>query len=270
MSGSENTNIGFYKDVLQALSELCISMHVLDLEADDFTAIKTNEKINEFAKGRDTLQDKLTGIMCNMCEPDKIDDLKSFIDLSTLPERLKDTASVTQLFCGRFHGWCQAVFIKMPDEPKLRHVMYLVTDVDKQVRSLHELEDLQKENKILQDTANALMEDYSSLCRVNFATDKMEVLRLSPYVKKALGLSGKKMSYKAARMFYINNGVSDEDREELAKVTASEYILSNTKIGENIQIAFHNNLGFKGKLKIVRLDENSALFGFVWLEQPAE
>ena len=270
MNNGKNETIEFYKDTVLALSELCISMHVLDLEAGDFSAIKTNENIVKFAEGRDTLQDKLTGIMVNMCEPDKADELKEFINLSTLPERLKDTKSITCFFCGRFHGWCKAVFIKMPGEQTLRHVLYIVFDVDKEVRRSHELEDLQNENKKLQDTVNALMDGYSSVCRINFATDKLEALRISPRVKQSLGLTGKRLSYKAVSMYYISNGVLEEDREELSKITTPEYILSNTEIGGSIKTTFRNNLGFVGELKIVRLDEDSALFGFVPFNQSAE
>ena len=87
MNNGKNETVEFYKDTVLALSELCISMHVLDLEAGDFSAIKTNENIVKFAEGRDTLQDKLTGIMVNMCEPDKADELKEFINLSGKIER---------------------------------------------------------------------------------------------------------------------------------------------------------------------------------------
>ena len=158
----------------------------------------------------------------------------------------------------------------MPGEQTLRHVLYIVFDVDKEVRRSHELEDLQNENKKLQDTVNALMDGYSSVCRINFATDKLEALRISPRVKQSLGLTGKRLSYKAVSMYYISNGVLEEDREELSKITTPEYILSNTEIGGSIKTTFRNNLGFVGELKIVRLDEDSALFGFVPFNQSAE
>ena len=238
-------------------------MHVLDLQTGDYYSVKTNENIEKFSEGCDTLQEKLTSALVKMVFPENAAAIKEFSDLSTLPDRLKDKKIESVFMQGRFNGWCNAVFIRMTDETPLRYVLFTVYDVNNEVTRLHEYENLQAENSKLHDIINALMDGYSTVCNVNLDIDKIEILRIAPRIRQSLGISAKKMSFKALSLYYINNGVYEEDRPILLEVVNGDYIRKNIEIGGNIVRSFRNNLGVRGELKIVRTDENSALFGFI-------
>ena len=265
MDNDYKESLEFYKSIVDANTELCISMHVLDLKTEEVFHIKTNEHINKLSENCRSLQEKMNKVMINMALHESVDQLRVFVDLSTLPERLKDKSADFTIFHGKYNGWSKAVFVKMPDstgDAEFNRVLFAVFNVDKEVTRLHELEKLQAENKKLNDIVNALMDDYSTICNVDFETDKAEIVRIAERVKQTLGLEAKKTSFKAVSLFYINNAVHEDDRAEVIKFMDADYIKSLIEVGGSIKKTFRNNLGIYGEMKIVRTGENTALFGF--------
>ena len=137
----------FFTAITYATTELYISMHVLDLEANMAFPIKTNEFIDKFMKNADTLQESITNIMVNLACPESVETIKNFTILSTLPGRLKNTNVVSEIFHGKIHGWSKAMFIRIGDEKPLRRVLYLVENVNAQMTKLEQEKELLEQHR---------------------------------------------------------------------------------------------------------------------------
>ena len=252
----------FFKAITYATTELYISMHELDLEDQTAFPIKTNEFIDKFMKCGTTLQESLTNIMVNLACPESVATIKNFTILSTLPERMKNTNVISEIFHGKIHGWSKAIFVRIGDEKPLRRVLYIVENVNAQMTKLEQEKELLEQNRKQQNMINALMNGYTSVVSVDFVTEKVEILRINDRIKNTLGLMKEHPAFKALVEKLINTAVLEEDRDSLRKEIDESYIKEYVPVGHSLSKIFHNELGQYVEMKIVRTGEETAVFGF--------
>ena len=252
----------FFTAITYATTELYISMHVLDLENMTAYPIKTNEFIDKFMKCANTLQASITNIMVNLACPESVETIKNFTILSTLPERLKNTNVISEIFHGKIHGWSKAMFVRIGEEKPLRRVLYLVENVNEQMTKLEQEKELLEQNRKQQNMINALMNGYTSVVGVDFTTEKVEIFRINDRIKNALGLTKEPPPFKVLVEKYINRTVHEEDRDSLRKVIDESYIKEYLQVGGSLSKIFHNELGQYVEMKVVRTGEESIVFGF--------
>ena len=252
----------FFSAITYATTELYISMHVLDLENMTAFPIKTNEFIDRFMKNANTLQESITNIMVNLACPESVETIKNFTILSTLPERLKNTNVISEIFHGKIHGWSKAMFVRIGDEKTLHRVLYLVENVNAQMTKLEQEKELLEQNRKQQNMINALMNGYTSVVNVDFVTDKVEIFRINDRIKNALGLSKELPPFKVLVEKYINTTVHEEDRDNLRKIIDESYIKEYLLVGGSLSKIFHNELGHYVEMKVVRTGEETTVFGF--------
>ena len=252
----------FFTAVTHAATELYISMHVLDLEDKTAFPIKTNEFIDKFMKSSNSLQESFTNIMVNLACPESVETIRNFTILSTLPERLKDTNVISEIFHGKIHGWSKAIFVRIGNEKPLRRVLYLVENVNAQMTKLEQEKELLEQNRKQQNMINALMNGYTSVVGVDFVTDKAEIFRINDRIKNALGLTKEPPPFKAIVEKYINTTVCEEDRDSLRKVIDESYIKEYLQVGSSLSKIFHNEIGQYVEMKVVRTGEETTVFGF--------
>ena len=123
----------YFAAITRATTELYISMHVLDLVEGTAYPIKTNQFIDKFMEECESLQESVTNIMVNLAAAESVESIKNFTILSTLPERMKDSHTIFEIFHGKINGWCKAIFVRIDNEGPLRRVLYLVENVNEQV-----------------------------------------------------------------------------------------------------------------------------------------
>ena len=128
----------YFTAVTRATAELYVSMHVLDLVDGTAIPVKTNQFIDKFMEECESLQESLTNIMVNLAAPESVESIREFTILSTLPERMKNANVISEIFHGKINGWCKAIFVRIGDDSPLRHVLYLVENVNEQVLSIEE------------------------------------------------------------------------------------------------------------------------------------
>ena len=252
----------FFTAITYAATELYISMDVLDLENQTAFPIKTNQFIDKFMKCGTTLQESLTNIMVNLACPESVATIKNFTILSTLPERMKNTNVISEIFHGKIHGWSKAIFVRIGDEKPLRRVLYIVENVNAQMTKLEQEKELLEQNRKQQNMINALMNGYTSVVSVDFVTEKVEILRINDRIKNTLGLMKEHPAFKALVEKLINTAVLEEDRDSLRKEIDESYIKEYVPVGHSLSKIFHNELGQYVEMKIVRTGEETAVFGF--------
>ena len=138
------------KEYLKALSEIYISIFVLDLEKEELYSIKSNPIIDQLIGIPGTMQEKMHNVMGKISIPDHKDLILDFTCLSTLPERIQGKKVITEVFEGKVNGWCKARFLRVGDdvEKPARYVLYVVECID---------EEKKKENKLREQAQTDLM-----------------------------------------------------------------------------------------------------------------
>ena len=252
----------FFTAITHAVTELYISMHVLDLETNTAFPIKSNEFIDKFMKCGSTLQESITNIMSNLACPESVETIKNFTILSTLPERLKDTNVISEIFHGKIHGWSKAIFVRIGNEKPLRRVLYLVENVNAQMTKLEQEKELLEQNRKQQNMINALMNGYASVASVDFVTDKVEIFRTSDRIKNAIGLTKEPPTFKILVERLLNTAVLKEDQDSIRNVANESYIKEYLQVGSSLSKIFHNELGHYVEMKVVRTSEETTVFGF--------
>ena len=128
----------YFAAITRAATVLYVSMHVLDLVDKTAFPIKTNQFIDKFMEECETVQESITNIMVNLADAESVDTIRNFTILSTLPERMKNTNVISEIFHGKIHGWCKAIFVRIGDDAALRRVLFLVENVNEQVSKIEE------------------------------------------------------------------------------------------------------------------------------------
>ena len=128
----------YFAAITRATTELYVSMHVLDLADGTAFPIKTNQFIDKFMEECETVQESITNIMVNLADAESVDTIRNFTILSTLPERMKNANVISEIFHGKIHGWCKAIFVRIGDDASLRRVLFLVENVNEQVSKIEE------------------------------------------------------------------------------------------------------------------------------------
>ena len=137
----------YFAAITRATTELYVSMFVLDIVDNVAYPIKTNQFINKFMEEGNSLQESVTNIMENLATAESVESIRNFTILSTLPERMKDTNVIFELFHGKINGWCKAIFVRIGEEGPLRRVLYLVENVNEQVSRFEEQKRLFEEHR---------------------------------------------------------------------------------------------------------------------------
>jgi len=103
-------------NTLEALSSSYVSIHVFDLVENKQQPIRSNTYINDLTTPGATGSEQIRNVMENITLPEYKDIMVEFVDLSTLPERMKGKEKIYQEFMGRNFGWCISAFIRVSSD----------------------------------------------------------------------------------------------------------------------------------------------------------
>ena len=141
----------YFAAITRATAELFVSVHVLDLVNGTAFPIKTNQFIDKFIEQCESVQESFTNVMVNIAATESVEAIRSFTILSTLPERMKNTKVISEIFHGKINGWCKAIFVRIDDEDPLRRVLFFVENVNEQVSRIEEQKKLLEDSRIQQN-----------------------------------------------------------------------------------------------------------------------
>lgn len=120
-----------------ALSEIYLSMHLIDTKTGKYEKIKSADHIEESnVLNTDDFPERIRTTMGRLCTERYMASVLEFTDISTLNERLMEANTIVHEFIGTVSGWCRERFIKVDNDEKGRlwHVLYCVEVIDEQKR----------------------------------------------------------------------------------------------------------------------------------------
>ena len=248
--------------MLTAVSGLYVSMYVLDLEERSCVAVKPDDRVVNQEAEHLLRQEDLHAILDSVSSPEAEHAMRAFLELETLPERLRDRRSVSEVLHAGGFGWCKAALVRMDGDEPARSVLYVVENVDKQMGRLEEQRDLAERNRELQDMIDALMDEYTSVCRADLATGEVEIFRLGGRVRGELELPNVIPPYAVLVDLYVSRAVHEDDRDMAREALDPDYIRERLRDGGSFAKVFRNNVGEFGEMKVVRIGGDTVLAGF--------
>ncbi len=244
------------QEVLNALSQQYISIHVFDLVKNTMTVYKSNPHIDGWCEGFDDAQSKLFNVMRNITVSESKDVIETFVNFKTLRPRLKTERMVSCIFKGKVNGWCKASFLRMDDSDPIRRVLFVVECIDAQIR---------RQNLLL-EVSGLLADSFESVVYVDTADQAVYPVRLSPTADPIAAYlrTGPKMA--TMMNWYIRNAVYHEDATEMEKYGDLSFVQEELKNKQ--QLLHHYRTVRDGglvefRMKIVPFENGARLlYGF--------
>lgn len=130
------------EEFYQAISSVYTTMHIINLKKGTFSECGARNEIHEFILDNkdDEIQELMWKVMNDrICEAHR-DEIIKFVDLSTLPERMKGTRVVYTELITSEDRWSRFAFIRIGDiNDELERVIYTSYDIDDTKRKEREL-----------------------------------------------------------------------------------------------------------------------------------
>lgn len=97
--------------IIQSVIKVYYATYYINLEEDSYIEISSIDKIRQYIAPKGKAQEALYDMCDNIIDPEFVDDMKRFSDLSTLKERLRNNEVIPIQYKGISRGWSQAFFV---------------------------------------------------------------------------------------------------------------------------------------------------------------
>lgn len=101
---------------LEGIAKSFVSVHLFNLKINKQQPVYSNRFIDEFIKEEDGADEQIKKVMRGVCEPEYINKVVEFVDLSTLSTRMRGRRVISCEFISRNQGWCISSFIKVEQD----------------------------------------------------------------------------------------------------------------------------------------------------------
>lgn len=148
-------------NIIQSLSEIYTSVYYIDLTENHFKEVFSVTNVQSQIGDRGDAQERLNYFCHHMVTPEFTEEMLSFVDLSTLAERLDRKKTITKQYCstifpdlegGGETSWRQCSFIvsKRGEDDCLTHVLFTTQSIhDVKIRELNAKRALEETNREL-------------------------------------------------------------------------------------------------------------------------
>lgn len=103
---------------LAALSASYVGIFLIDLQKDQYTLIKVNDKIQAILENIPSAQEALISAMYNTVFEEQKEQMLAFVDLETLPLRMATRRNIDMTYKGILSGWIRGSFIEVLRDSK--------------------------------------------------------------------------------------------------------------------------------------------------------
>ena len=114
----------------QAIAQIYLSMHRVNIQANTFETIKTHGIIegNRTSSTNTDFQQQAWAIAAATVTEDYVEEVKAFTNLATLEQRLENSIFIEHEFVDKTAGWCRHQFIVADRDAKghILHVIYTI------------------------------------------------------------------------------------------------------------------------------------------------
>ncbi len=238
-----------------AISDIFLSMHRVNVRKNTYSTIKTTQFIMKYSiPGSNDFKENVNSIIKGLATESSIISALEFLDLSTLDERMKDKKHISTDFEGRIAGICRLHFIKESTDSsgRLHHVIFAV--------------EVSEGNKY-QSVFSALLSDYRNVYVANLDDGTAKILKVSEdydfdVVAK---LRHKVFPLDSLIKTWIHTRVHPDDQEKLLKTLNLESIrkeLSTQKEAVGNYRSMDNGKYHRYQYTLKKIDDHTIIAGF--------
>ena len=174
--GDQEKN-GEIDGVLSALAAIYSGIFLINLKNNSYSKVQATKKIVDMLDKNATAQQAINTAIHKTVSSDEMDEMLAFVDLSTLPDRMKIEKTLDKEYKGLLSGWVRGSFIEVERDKNgsLCKVLYAYRIVDEKKRE--ELESTLTEVKKERQMFNALCIKYSAAYYCDLMADYMEPIK---------------------------------------------------------------------------------------------
>ena len=146
---------------LSSIADIYRSAQDLDIVNDMYSEIETDEKglLHMLPQERKGAREMILEHVEEDVDPDSKEEVRRFVDFSTLDERMGDYRSISTEFMNKEQVWLRGRFIvsqRLPDG-KLSHVIWVVENIDQEKKDRERLRDLSERAIAENEARNAFL-----------------------------------------------------------------------------------------------------------------
>ena len=150
---------------ISSIANIYMTAHELDIPNDTFFEVKSQlDVVNDIVgESRTNAQATLTKVMESITDEAYIDDVRRFIDLSTLDRRMRKVDTITIEYMNRDKLWRRGRFVvsKRDEEGKLIRVMWLSEDINNEKKERDKLLDMSERAIAASEAKTAFLSNMS-------------------------------------------------------------------------------------------------------------
>ncbi len=258
-----------HAEVINALSTIYTTIMEADLISHSYRVIQTDSPITTVMGGKasgnfDTVMED---VLKYFMHPDDIQKMRSFINLSTVAERLGDDTSLVAEYRAPYGKWFEARFIakKRDEKGRVISAIYAARDVTpEKLKELNYRAQLEEQLMI----SSTLARSFRNVYLVDLEKESAKILKLEAgYDKLTQVGTGHVFPFRVLLDDWLNNVVADEDRAETARVFDVDNVRRLLSSGKEITGNYRSTAGGEihyFQYNMSRTDESGtkAILGF--------
>ncbi|MDO4647372.1 MAG: EAL domain-containing protein [Eubacteriales bacterium] len=136
--------LGFQMNLLHSLTNLYLSIHIVNIKSGSFMRLVCQEYISEVLKSITDAQEAFDEVTRVLVKPEFRQGMKEFLDLSTLSDRIGEESVISFDYDGTHMGWCRGFFIPVSRnaDGSVREVLFLTQYIDDEKKREEKLKEL--------------------------------------------------------------------------------------------------------------------------------
>nr|MCR5388537.1 diguanylate cyclase [Lachnospiraceae bacterium] len=120
-----------------------------------------------------------------------------------------------------------------------------------------------EENNMMHTILSALAYEFSTVVSVDLNTEEITIYKMQDRLRNTYGEFVTEKNYEKAMNMFVDRFVSEEDREPVRRQISIDFIKTHLDWPDNITLTYKNIIGRYGAQKIVRINKDVAVIGFV-------
>ena len=252
---------------LSSAADIYRSAHDIDIINDTFVEILTNNKIisDLIGDNRENAQQTLLAVMDSLTDPVSKDEIRTFVDFSTIDERMMGRKTITTEFLNIEKLWFRGRFIvsQRTPEGRISHLLWVVEDIDEEKRK----------REMLYETAQKLNSQISSIANIYMTMYEMDIVEdtfveIRAKNKAVTDIIGESRVHANATLRKVMERLTHESAlQEVLRFVDLTTLGERMRDTDTLAVEYPNwqKLWRRGRFIAFRRDEAGKLLNVLWL-----
>ncbi|MBE5925351.1 MAG: hypothetical protein E7271_12995 [Lachnospiraceae bacterium] len=254
---------------LSSTADIYISMHEIDLLNDTFTEVQNNHNDASDMVGRkgNDATIMIKDALDRFTDPSSVERITSFVNLSTLNERMKDHDTITAEFMSSKKEWRKARFIVSGRnaDGTISRVLFMIEDIDEEKKASQKADEA---INILNTRVSSIANIYMTVHELDVATDTFTEIKSDSKIVN--DVVGKSRVHAQAMIRKVMGAVCHEmSYDDVMRFIDLSTLAKRLKDKDTISVEYMNKDGIwrRGRFIVSARNELGRLEKVLWLSE---